>query len=56
MHEPEQSHEPVSRNIPSRAAGMMLRRWFLILAAPVVLLLTIYAVLMWRQLWRMLMG
>jgi hypothetical protein len=34
----------------SLRAAMAFRRWFLILAAPLVLFLTIWSVLQWRQL------
>lgn len=31
--------------------AMTLRRWFLILAAPLVLFLTLYAFAQWQRLW-----
>lgn len=33
---------------------MAVRRWFLILITPVVLFLTIFSLLQWRQWWRLL--
>lgn len=35
--------------------AMAARRWFLILAAPAVLFLTLLAVLQWKWLWQLLM-
>lgn len=35
--------------------AMTVRRWFLILAVPVVLFLTLFSVLQWQRWWRMLL-
>lgn len=44
----------VDTNPSHLRAAMLLRRIFLILAAPLVLFLTIWSVLQWRQWWRWL--
>jgi hypothetical protein len=41
----------IVENEARRRAAMALRRGFLILAAPLVLFLTIWSVLQWRQWW-----
>lgn len=54
MNDPEQQAEADRARACRR--GMALRRWFLILAAPLVLLLTILAFLQWRWLWNFFAG
>ncbi|MFQ5731676.1 MAG: hypothetical protein ACE5KM_06960 [Planctomycetaceae bacterium] len=54
MHELREASPTDETDARRFRRAMCVRRWFLILAVPVVLFLTLYSVLQWQRWWRLL--